>query len=382
MQGKIAVVGGGVVGASIAYHLARYGAREVLLLETEQVGSGSTRQSVGGIRTLFDSRLETELSIYGCEAYQQLEADSGRIFDFRKCGYLLLVTTAEREQTLNAAAELAASLGACVEQVPLQQLSTWLPGIRTEDVRLAVYLPRDGFYPHPQQLARAYADLAAELGVGISEGMAVHEIHAHGQRFVLQCSGQRVEVEQVVLAVNAFAAPLLQCLGIRLANYPYPRHVFSIRPLPAALRADMPMTIFQGMDLMLRHEQDVVRSICGLPEESTLDARFDPDRLPVVKERIGRRIDLSDGDVTHAWSGLRAITPDRRALVGALPGVPGAWCAIGFSGHGFMHAPAVGQTLAEVVLTGRSSRFDLTGLSPARWLDPQELAPVLEASHH
>ena len=382
MQGKIAVIGGGVVGASIAYHLARFGSRKVLLLEAEQIGAGSTRQSVGGIRTLFDSALEIELSLYGHKAYKQLEVDSGEEFNFRKSGYLLLVTTAERKSSLNAAAELAASLGGIVEQVPVQRLETWLPGIETDDVCLAVYLPEDGFFPRPQQLAQTYADLAAEAGVGISAGTPVHAIHARDESFVLECTREHVNVEQIVLAVNAFSGPLLECLDVRFADYPYPRHVFSIKPPPGALRTDMPMTIFRGMDLMLRYEQDMVLSICGLPEESTMDATFDANQLSVVKDRICGRVDLSRSTVTHAWSGLRAMTPDRRALVGPIPGVPGAWCALGFSGHGLMHAPAVGRAVAEMVLTGHSSRFDFTGLSPERFLDPQEKPPVLEAVHY
>ena len=113
-----------------------------------------------------------------------------------------------------------------------------------------------------------------------------------------------------------------------------------------------------------------------------METAFEPAGMPAIEERIGSRIDLSGSAVSLAWSGLRAMTPDRRAMVGPIPGIEGAWCALGFSGHGFMHAPAIGLAIAEMMNDRKALTFDLTELDPARWLEPSEPPGLLIASHH
>jgi glycine/D-amino acid oxidase-like deaminating enzyme len=143
----------------------------------------------------------------------------------------------------------------------------------------------------------------------------------------------------------------------------------------------MPIVVFQDEDLMLRHDGQIVTLICGLREQSTLDSSLAPDQLSVVRERVIRRVDPGGAVLSSLWSGIRAMTPDRRALIGRVPGVPGAWCAIGFSGHGIMHAPAVGFAMAEWLRTGSSQRFNLSPLAPDRLGSAVSPPPVLEPGH-
>lgn len=381
MHTKVAIIGGGVVGTSIAYHLCLLGEPSVALFERGKIGGGSTRRAVGGLRTLFAHRLEAELSLYSLEAYLRLERASGRSFGFRRCGYLLFAVSPERVRALTNAAANAAALGIPVEEPSEAQLARLVPGLRLADVRKSVLASGDGCMVQPAAPAQAYAALAARSGASVVEQAPITEIRPGPNGFALRHGDQTCHAERIVITANAFAGPLLGQLGVSLPSYPYPRHVFSLAPAPLELSAEMPIVVFQDEDLMLRHDGQILILICGLKEQSTLDASLAPEQLRAVRERVARRLDPRDAMVSPLWSGIRAMTPDRRALIGQVPGVPAAWCAIGFSGHGIMHAPAVGLAVAEWVRTGRSQRFDLTPLAPDRLGQATGPAPVLEPGH-
>ncbi len=381
MNTAVAIIGGGVVGTSIAYHLSLLGEPNVVLFERGKIGSGSTNRGVGGLRTLFAHRLEAELSLHSLDAYLRLERASGRPFGFRRCGYLLLAASPGRVRALSHATANAAALGIPFEELSGAQLARLASGLRLDDVQKAVFSPGDGCMLQPAAPALAYAELAARSGVRVMEDAPITEIRRGPNGFALRSGDQTCQAEQIVIAANAFAGPVLEQLGVSLPSYPYPRHVFSLAPAPLGLRLEMPIVVFQDEDLMLRHDGQIVILICGMKEQSTLDLSLAPERLGTVRTRVARRIDAGDATLSSLWSGIRAMTPDRRALIGPVPGVPAAWCAIGFSGHGIMHAPAVGLAMAEWVRTGRSQRFDLAALAPDRLGPAIDPPPILEPGH-
>jgi len=381
MKVEVAIVGGGVVGTSIAYHLCLLGERNVMLLESGRIGGGTTWRGVGGLRTLFAHRLEAELSLHSLDAYLRLERASGRSFGFRRCGYLLLATSPQRVLALTNATANAAALALPVEELSEAELARLAPGLRVADVRKAVFSPADGCILQPAAPAQVYAELAARSGASFVEHAPVTEIRRGPNGFALRFGDQTCHAAQLVIAANAFAGPLLEQLGVSLPSYPYPRHVFSLAPAPLELNWGMPIVVFQDEDLMLRHDGQIVTLICGLRQQSTLDSSLTPDQLSLVRERVTRRVDPGGAVLSSLWSGIRAMTPDRRALIGRVPGVPGAWCAIGFSGHGIMHAPAVGLAMAEWLRTGSSQRFNLSPLAPDRLGPAVSPPPVLEPGH-
>jgi sarcosine oxidase subunit beta len=336
---------------------------------------------VGGLRTLFAHRLEAELSLHSLDAYLRLERASGRSFGFRRCGYLLLATSPQRVLALTNATANAAALALPVEELSEAELARLAPGLRVADVRKAVFSPADGCILQPAAPAQVYAELAARSGASFVEHAPVTEIRRGPNGFALRFGDQTCHAAQLVIAANAFAGPLLEQLGVSLPSYPYPRHVFSLAPAPLELNWGMPIVVFQDEDLMLRHDGQIVTLICGLRQQSTLDSSLTPDQLSLVRERVTRRVDPGGAVLSSLWSGIRAMTPDRRALIGRVPGVPGAWCAIGFSGHGIMHAPAVGLAMAEWLRTGSSQRFNLSPLAPDRLGPAVSPPPVLEPGH-
>ena len=381
MMHEIAILGGGIIGASVACYLAELGQNNVLLIERDTIGSGSTGKSLGGIRSVFKHRLETQMSIYSRLAFRQLADDMSIDFNFRQCGYLMLATSDERRQTLQDMGALAESLGVEIVEPALSRLAEILPGVNLDDIQGAVLSPQDGYVPDPVQPAIAYTQRARHLGVSVLEHTHVVAVDAKDDHFVITCEDRVLQAAQIVITLNAYAQPILKSLGISLPSFPYPRHVFAVQPAPAALRASMPLTIFSDDDFMIRHETERLLSICGFREDCSEDLALAPHRLHEVRQRICRRVVTEESQVTLAWSGLRAVTPDRRAIVGLLPGVPGAWCALGFSGHGLMHAPAVGLALAESILDRKEQTFDLTPLAPERWTSWQGPPPVLESTH-
>lgn len=381
MKQIVGVIGGGIIGTSIAYQLAQAGDCRVLLWESGKIGSGSTAKSVGGVRAVFGHRLEIELSKFSLAAFRQLQATAPESIGFQQQGYLLLVRTPERDKTLKESAELSARLGVAVEEVHEARLAQLVPGLNVTDVRRAVLAPDDGFLLDPSVVARTYTALAVCGGAEVYENAVVTRIARQSEGFEIGASGQTWRVDQLVVATNAFTGRLIHHFGITLACYPYPRHVFRIEPVPEGMNPHMPISVFQDDDVFIRHEGSHITSICGLPEESTFNTEFPAERLQTVEERIAVRLPKARGRVSHAWTGLRGMTPDRRALVGSVPTLPGVVFAIGFSGHGIMHAPAIGVAVAELVRSGRSTSFDLEPLSPVRFLNPITPPPILEPVH-
>jgi sarcosine oxidase subunit beta len=379
---RVAVIGGGIVGAGIAYHLAHRGARGVLLFEAAAVGQASTRHSIGGIRSVFADRLEVALSTFSLRAFHELETQAGADFGFRACGYLLLAISAARRRMLLAAAAQAGRQGVPVDVLSRRGLARLIPGVVTADVTAAVLSSADGWMPDPSRPAVAYASLAARRGVTILEHTRVARIRPAGRGFVIESGSRRWPVDCAVLAVNAYAQTLLRALKVHLPCHPYPRHAFAITPPPRGLNPAMPVTVFQDEDILLRADGPGLTAVCGLRERSTQDLALAAHRRREVRRRLARRIDLNGKRVQSAFSGLRGMTPDRRALVGPVPGLPGLWCAIGFSGHGFMHAPAIAHAVADVLLRGRCEEFDLSPLDPGRFGDIADAPPVLEQRHY
>ncbi|TVR08246.1 MAG: FAD-binding oxidoreductase [Salinarimonadaceae bacterium] len=383
MPERVAVLGAGVVGSATAWFLAKRGRGQVLLFDSGAVGAGSTARSVGGIRSIFAHRLEMELSRFSLAAFRELAAEHPRAA-FTGCGYLLLAADPERARRQDAVIDMARDLGVQVDDVAPADLDRIIPGVSHEGIVRALHSPQDGYIAEPEAAARAYADRAVATGrVSMFEHTPVrHVMPRHGGGFEIDTAGGPIGVDAIVIALNAFAGPILEGLGHRLASYPYPRHVFAVDPAPERMASGMPITVFQDGDLMLRHDGGRITCIVGTAQASSDTIPDISAELPVFRERIAQRLDLSRATVSHAWSGLRALTPDRRALVGALPGHPGAWCAMGFSGHGFMHAPAIGLALSEMVMDGECRSFDMAELRPDRFGEAAQAPPVLTAHHH
>jgi sarcosine oxidase subunit beta len=378
---EIVIIGGGIVGTSIAYHLARRGhGRGVVLLERDTLGSGSTGRSAGGIRSQYSTEINIRFSLESVEFWRHFEEIVGLPVDYHENGYIFLAQTDHERAQFERNIALQNRLGVPSRLIDPSELQALVPGIRTDDLTAVAYNARDGG-AGPHEATQAYATRAREGGVAIRERTAVTAIDVRGDRVhAVETPSDRIETRRVVLAPGPWAAPVGQLAGVELPVQPYRRELFVSEPFDG-LPADMPLVIDLHVGWYVRREgpgvlmsgardalpgYDLYVDWAGLPRIATLASH----RLPQLSAaRFGGK----------AWAGLYDVSPDDHAIMGPVPPVDGLYCAIGFSGHGFQHSPATGRLMAELLLDGRTTGIDITPLSIGRFASGELLHEPLTA---
>jgi sarcosine oxidase, subunit beta len=375
-DGRVIIVGAGIIGTSIAYHLAALGHRDVLVLDRGAIGEGTTARATGGIRAQFTSQLNAGLVHRSIDKFARLSDETGEPFAFRQHGYLFLLATQEQLTTFRQAVAMQNRLGIASTVLTPDEARELHPRLRTDDLAGATYCASDGS-GSPTDAANAYAKAARRLGVTIRTRTRVLGFGTARSGAVrgVRTDGGDLEAGLVVLAAGPQSRELAATLGVRLEVSPHRRQVFAI-DAPPWLHRDLPFTVDLLSGGYLHPETG--RAVIGgndrdVPEGT--DTAVDWDLLPsLLSALVHRWPDLAAARVRSAWAGLREMTPDDHALVGPVAAVDGLWVATGFSGHGFMQAPAIGQAVAERVLTGRSE-IDLRPLRVERFADG---APIVE----
>jgi sarcosine oxidase, subunit beta len=315
---RIVVAGSGSVGACIAYHLALFGARDVVLADRAEIASGSTGKAMGGVRQQFSSAAEVRLAQQSIAFFENLGASW-----FQQVGYLFLATTEDGLAELEERRQLQAKLGVPVEQLDPRSV----PGLAADDVLGAVFCATDGV-ADPPALTREIVSRAAELGVEVLERTDAREL----------------ERDVLVIAAGAYSGEF----GFELPIRPLARQLLETESIDG-LPDDLPMVIEAESGFHFRRRDDC------------LDESVFPDRL----ERLAHRYPRTRGtSIARAWAGLYDMTPDAHPIIG--PVGDGLYAACGFSGHGFMQSPAVGRAVAEELLQGESS-LDLSPYRLARF---------------
>jgi sarcosine oxidase, subunit beta len=336
---RIVVAGGGAIGASIAYHLAVRGARDVVLAERGEIASGSTAKAMGGVRQQFSTEAEVRLA-----------RDSIRFFEalgpgfFEQVGYLFLATTPEGMAELEERRALQEGLGVPVERFAPEEVERLARGVAVDDVLGGVVCREDGV-GEPPAVARELVRRSAALGVDVRE----------------QTDAAGVPADIRVLACGAYSAEAAAPYGVELPVRPLCRQLFETTPLPG-LAPTLPMVLESETGFHFRRYGDSLRVAMHDPGprwgfEQMVDESVLPDRL----ERLARRFPGAAGaGVARAWAGLYDMTPDTHPIIGLV--ADGVYAACGFSGHGFMQSPAVGRAVAEELLDGEAE----LDLSPYR----------------
>jgi sarcosine oxidase subunit beta len=325
---RIVVAGAGAIGASIAYHLALLGARDVVLADRATIASGATGKAMGGFRQQFSTEAEVRLAQESGKLFRELGAPL-----FEAVGYLFLATTVAGWERLRERAEVQRALGVPVEDAD----ATRVRGLRTDDVHGAVACWEDGI-AEPAAVTEELVRRAGELGV------AVHE-HADAREF---------PADLLVVACGAGSAALCPELPIR----PLCRQLVDVGPVPDVPR-DLPMTIEDETTFHFRKRGETLRLAMTEPiPRWTAEEVVDDDLVQDWRTRLAHRYPgAADAPVVRAWAGLYDMTPDAHPIIG--PVGDGLYAACGFSGHGFMQSPAVGRAVAEELLQG-GSELDLT----------------------
>jgi sarcosine oxidase, subunit beta len=375
----VAIIGAGVIGASIAFHLASRGCTNVLVLDRERVAEqGSTGRATGGYRAQFGSEINVRLSLLSRKKLRRFEADTGVDPGYRPTGYLFLAQhKLELEALLRAqVVQRAAGLDE-VRRVEPDEVRDINPAVACPTLG-GVFCPSDGFI-RPREILRGYTEGARRLGVRFDRGRPCTGMHLERGtiRFVRTPSGD-ISVGCVVNAAGAWAAVVADYAGVRLPVRPLRRQVAATHPTDL-LPEDMPMTIFVADGFHLRVRDG--RVLLLLPDEPKVDDPFDTavddGWVRTVVARAHQRLPiLRDApiDRQNCWAGLYEMSPDSHVILGRAPRVENLFLANGSSGHGVMHAPAIGQLLAEIILDGGARSLNTHLLRPARFDESDPVA--------
>jgi sarcosine oxidase subunit beta len=362
------IVGGGVVGCSIAYQLARRGVRDVVVVERETVGSGTTSKAAGGIRAQFPTETEIRFSLESLEVLRNFTEEFGVDPGFKQIGYLFLVMDEADLRGFESRMALQRRMGVDVRVISPREAQAIVPALRVDDVIAAVWGPQDGL-AGPAEVTAGFAKRARELGVRIVEGAEVTAIDRAGDRVRgVRTSAGEIATPLVINAAGPTAARVGRLAGVALPVFPRRRHIFFTEPFPE-LPGPVPLTHDRASGFYFRKEMEQVLLSPGDVEDIGED-QLVPMDWGKVEETVGKAVHrlpiIERARIQGGWAGLRPLTPDDHAIIGPAPGVEGFFLAVGFGGHGFQHSPMTGRVVAEWIVNGKPP-MDLSLFDPARF---------------
>ena len=383
----VVVVGGGVVGASVAFHLAERGWRVRVLERAAVPGEGSTGRATGGFRAQFATEVNVRLSLLARETLRTFRERTGVDPGYEPVGYLWLARSAAVLEALRAARRVqqAAGLAEAVE-LDREGIRAVNPGVATDDVLAAAWCPTDG-YVRPLEVLRGFTEAARRQGAVFTHGAEVVAVERSGERVTALRTrdGETVACGAVVNAAGAWAAGLGALLGCPVPVVPLRRQVAMTVPTDA-LPPDVPMTIVADDGFHLRAREGRALYAWPTPGDPAdpWSCAVEPAWVAEAARKAAERMPALAGvpvDPTRCWAGLYELSPDKLSILGRAPGLENVWLANGSSGHGVMHSPALGRLLAEMMTDGRATSVDpalLRALRPERFdEEPVEVREIL-----
>jgi sarcosine oxidase subunit beta len=372
-RAEVVVVGGGVVGTSVAFHLAEAGV-DVLLVERQELASGSTSRAAGGIRAQFSDPLNIALGRRSLEAFARFSERPGAEIDLKQVGYLFLLDREEDVRAFERGVDLQNAHGVPSRFVTLEEAAVLSPLAGLEGVQAATYSPLDG-HASPEAVVHGYAAGARRHGGTVVTRCEVTGVTvAGGEIHAVQTTLGPVATGTVVCAAGAWSSELGRLVGLELPVEPVLRQIGFTAPVPD-LPARFPMTIDFTSGLYFHREGPGL--LFGMADRSQppgFDAPVDPSWLDQVTAVAERRLpSLLEMGMAGGWKGYYEVTPDHNALIGEASSLSRFLYATGFSGHGFLQAPAAGEIVRDIILR-REPFVDVTPFAVERF-DRQALRP-------
>ena len=372
----VVIIGSGIVGSSVAYHLTEQGCTNVLVIEREaHQGKGSTGKSMGGVRAQFATPVNIQMSLYSIDFFSRFDEVIGYPADYRAHGYLFCATTEKHLAYLRTNREQQLRLGLKnVEEVSADEIARFVPQLRVDDILGGTYCPTDGFVD-PHSVMMGFMLKARERGARLwldTEVTGIENESAGSGKTIRGVNTSRgfVSTRTVVNAAGPWAATIAKMAEVDLPVEPLRRQLVPTEPF-ADLPQRFPMVIDMSTGFHFRREGKGILLAWNDPEETTgFKTDFDPSFVEKILTRAADRVPcLVDAAVNprRAWAGLYEMTPDHHAIIGAAPEVKGLYFANGFSGHGVMHSPASGRITADLILRGRSDLIDASELGLERF---------------
>ena len=393
----VVIIGSGIVGSSVAYHLAEQGCTNVLVIEREaHQGQGSTGKSMGGVRAQFSTAVNIQMSRYSIDFFSRFDEVVGHPADYRPHGYLFCATNDRHLEYLKANRERQTALGVKdVELVSREDIAKFVPQLRLDDIIGGTFCPTDGFVD-PHSVMMGFMLNARARGARLWLDTAVTAIDVNGSHPVVldralvpptvgteprpilvqrriagvMTSRGLVSTRIVVNAAGPWAANVARMAGAELPVEPLRRQLVPTEPFDG-LPQRFPMVIDMSTGFHFRREGRGILLAWNDPEERFgFNTEFDPTFVEKILTHAAYRVPcLADAEVNprRAWAGLYEMTPDHHAIIGPAPDVQGLYFVNGFSGHGVMHSPASGRVTADLILRGHSDLINASQLSVERF---------------
>jgi sarcosine oxidase subunit beta len=363
----IIIVGGGIIGISIAYHLALKKAGRIILLEKGQLGEGSTSRCVGGIRTQFSTEINILFSLESIKTFERFKEEFGIDPEFKRIGYLFLATTESEMGVFKENIKLQRKFGIPVEILTSDEIKARWSYLRVDDILGGTFCPWDG-YGGPNEVLSGFVSGAKRAGVRIYEGAEVVGISI----FKRKVKGVRTKLEEIStpIVINAggpFASSIGEVAGVKIPVKPLRRQIFITAPFHLTDQT-IPLTIDFHRGWYFRQEMSGLLLSGPLDSEPSFNLNVDYESMAEASENAMYRVPaLEKARIANGWAGLYEISPDHHAILGKVPEIEGFILANGFSGHGFQHSPAVGKVIAELVTEGKAKTIDIAPLSIERF---------------
>ncbi len=365
---EVVIIGGGVMGASIAYHLAARQVKNIVLLEREPFfGQGATGRCAGGVRYQFATEVNVRLSLESLPMLERFEQEIGQAIDYRQCGYLFVLTRAQDVQVFRHNMAMQNRLGVGTIWVEGDEIRRWLPMMRLEDALGGTFNAKDGLVD-PNSVVMGYIAAAQRLGAKAISGVEVIALEVKGGRIQgAQTSEGTISSPLVINAAGPWAGLVGKMAGVDIPITPLRRQWFTTSPLPE-IPSDFPFVIDFAQSLYFHREgAGLLIGMSNPDEKPGFDQNVDPEwELINLEAAIARMPILEKAGLASHWAGLYEVTPDAHPIYGRTP-VEGFYVCAGFSGHGFMHGPISGKLMAEIILDGHAHTADVSMLDLARF---------------
>ncbi len=374
LTAEVVIIGGGIVGSSIAYHLVAAGCKEVLVIERESAqGKGSTGKSMGGVRAQFSTPVNIQMSLYSIPFYASFDERLGYPAGYRPQGYLFCATNEKHMAYLRANYQKQVAMGLKdVRLVAADDIRCMFPQLRSDDVVGGSFCSTDGFVD-PYSAMIGFMTWAADHGARLSKNTVVTGIQRDAQGIAaVETSKGTISTRKVVNCAGAWAAEIGRMIDVDLPVEPLRRMLVPTEPFDQFPHT-APMIIDMSNGFHFRPEALGFLLAWNDPEETPgYKTDFDPAFIEKILTRAADRVPMFENlavNPKRAWAGLYEMTPDHHPILGPVPGVPGFFLANGFSGHGVMHAPATGKILSDLILTGKTDLVDASLLDLARFAE-------------
>jgi len=364
----IIIIGGGVMGASAAYHLAKRGMKNIVLLEKEEFfGTGATGRCAGGVRYQFSTEINVELSLESLPMIERFKEEIGQDVNYRKCGYLLIATNEKDASTFKHNVELQNRLGVQTQLLSGDEVRARLPLMKFEDAIAGTFNQKDGMVD-PNSVVAGYISAAQKMGVKTLTRVEVTGICVKGDEVAaVETTQGTIQTRLLLNTAGPWAGLIGEMAGVQIPVVPMRRQMFTTNPLKE-IPEDFPFVIDFAQSLYFHREGEGL--LIGMSNQNekpgfdqSVDEEFEFINLEAAIERMPL---LERASRASHWAGLYEVTPDAHPIFGG-SNVKGFAICAGFSGHGFMHGPVAGKLMCEYIVDGKFSTLDVSMLDLERF---------------